>query len=204
MARSYLCLCFVLLLSDTASAADKSADCQTFPVPDLSQFGYQMTDSRKYNEAEYGMGSSYQTVRVGEPGFQRVSIFVFDMGLDRIQAADEKNMLDQALQDIFRHPENAALIFDSPMRINPILFENMNGFLREGFYLGAVNPEAPLPEIHMAAVGQHKDCFVKIRFTGYWDGGLDGKDDLILSLKTFRALARRFEKQVVSSELGPD
>ncbi len=189
-----------IVVADALLAAEKSSDCQELPVPDLSRFGYQMTDSNKYSQVELGMGSSYQTVPVGEPGFQRISLYIFDMGLHQISAVDEKQVLDQALRDILRHPNYSNFTFDKPMRIHPILFEKMNGFLREGFYLGAVNPGSPVPEIHMAAVGQYKDCFVKIRFTTYWDGGLDGKDSLLLSLKMFGTLSRRLEQQV----LGPD
>ena len=204
MTRFYISLLFGLLCANATMAAEKSSDCQELPVPELSRFGYQMTDSDKYNQVELGMGSSYQTGPVGEPGFARISLYLFDMGLRQIEASDEKQILDQALRDILRHPNHSNFTFDKPMRIHPILFEKMNGFLREGFYLGALNPEAPLPEIHMAAVGQYKDCFVKIRFTGYWDGGLDGKESLLLSLKMFGALSRRIEQQVLGSErTGP-
>jgi hypothetical protein len=193
-----------IVVTDALFAAEKSADCQELPIPDLSEFGFQMTGSTRYDQAGLGVGSSYQTVPVGKPGFQRISLYLFDMGLRQIEPSYEKQILDQALRDILGHPNYSNFTFDKPTRIHPILFEKMNGFLREGFYLGVVNPEAPLPEIHMAAVGQYKDCFVKIRFTGYWDGGLDGKDSLLLSLKMFGALSRRIEQQVLGSEwTGP-
>lgn len=192
-------ICFAALGSN---AAETSTDCQETTVPDLSRFRFSLETSTKYDSPELGIGSTYQTGDFGQPGFIKLSLYIFDLGLKEITGQDEQAALAAAHKDIVASYKDYT--FAQPYQMPGAVFEGMGGFLGAGFYMDAVNPNAPMPEIHMVGVGQYHDCFVKIRLTGYWDGGLDNKDDLILTLKLFRTLSRRLQQQVQGPEwTGP-
>lgn len=187
-------LTIVCCTAPLADAAERSTDCQDTAVPDLSRFGFVLESSDRYEPAELGIGSTYQSGYYGEAGFVRLSLFVFDLGLKKISERDERGALSAAYREILRAHEDH--LFDRPTKMSDEMFDGMGRFLTTGFYMGATNPAVPLPEFHAVGVGQFRDCLVKIRATKYWDGGLESDHDLDRSLKLFRQLSRRLQQQV--------
>src|SRR6056300_155044 len=125
-----------MTFSPLSSAANSPEDCQSLPVPDMSQFNLKTMMNEAYDDASLGRGVTYQDGD-GGPGTILVSIYMFDLGSKSISSEFEDEMLRTAYQNILEMKSDRK--FGQAWKIPDALYTGMDGFLSRGVYIYAIN-----------------------------------------------------------------
>lgn len=181
------------LVLDVA-AAEKSSMCNEIALPELSDYGFITRERTVYPNDELGQSIHYYTASSSKSSPFEVSLYLFDFGSKTITSELEEEVLRMAYSDILNSPSNAHYTFANAFQIPDFVFENLKPELSRGFHLRGISSKPLAHDQQFAAVGQYRNCFLKLRMT--IGSGEPGKEDDMLGFKLLNAIASRIKQRL--------
>ena len=128
--------------------------CSQLPNPTKSFHDMKLESFEKYADGRLGIGVTYSSNN------ERLSLFKFDLGIDEISAADEKNALKQGVREFVQVAKKLGMSIKTAvrlknLRIQELLFQNIFLVLVKGDVI----------EYNFLSISHDKNCFFKIRYT---------------------------------------
>jgi len=144
----------LVLMVFLSSTGNSKEICSQLPNPTNTFHDMKLESFKKYADERLGIGVTYSSNN------ERLSLFKFDLGIDEISAADEKNALKQGVREFVQVAKKLGMSIKTAvrlknLRIQELLFQNIFLVLVKGDVI----------EYNFLSISHDKNCFFKIRYT---------------------------------------